>query len=384
MPRVFVPKERGPSETRVAATPETVKKLVKAGLEVAVEPGAGEAAHLPDAFYQQAGATLAEDPRAACASAEVVLRVGPPEVGSEVGEVGALAEGALLIGLLDPFERPEMVERLAAGRVSALAMELLPRTTRAQSMDALSSQASVAGYKAVLLAAWQLGRYFPLLMTAAGTIPPTRVVVVGAGVAGLQALATARRLGAVVEVSDIRAEVAEQVASLGGRFIDLPMAESGAGGGGYARQMSEEFLTRQREILKRHVAAADVVITTAAVPGKKAPRLLSADMVEAMRPGSVVVDLAAERGGNCELTRPGEEVDHRGVLVMGPLNLPAAMPLDASTLYSRNVLALLLHVLEEGKPRLDLEDEIVAGALLTHDGQVVHPALVGKPEVAKT
>jgi NAD(P) transhydrogenase subunit alpha len=241
-------------------------------------------------------------------------------------------------------------------------------------MDALSSQASIAGYKAVLLAAYRLGRYFPLLMTAAGTIPPSKVVIMGAGVAGLQAIATAKRLGATVEVSDIRPAVKEQVESLGGRFIELPLAESGEGEGGYARQMSEDFLRQQREIVARHVAAADVVITTALVPGKPAPRLVSRDMVEAMRPGSVIVDLAAEQGGNCELTRQGEEVDHHGVLVLGPPDLPSQTPYDASVLYARNVWALVQGLVADGELALDPDDEVVAGALLTHAGEVRHAA----------
>jgi NAD(P) transhydrogenase subunit alpha len=264
---------------------------------------------------------------------------------------------------------------MAERRFSSIALELLPRVTRAQTMDVLSSQASIGGYKAVVLAASRLNKYFPLLMTAAGTISPARVVVMGAGVAGLQAIATAKRLGAIVEVSDIRPEVKEQVESLGGRFIALPMAESGAGTGGYAKEMGADFLRRQRETLKEHVAAAHVVITTAQVPGKKAPMLLDREMVEVMRAGAVVVDLAAASGGNCELTRADEEVEHKGVLVLGPSNLPASMPHDASLLYARNVAALLEHVCKEGALVLDREDEIVAGALVTHDGEVVHPAV---------
>jgi NAD(P) transhydrogenase subunit alpha len=254
-------------------------------------------------------------------------------------------------------------------------MELIPRITRAQSMDALSSQANIAGYKAVLVAATRLDRYFPLLMTAAGTVRPAKVVVMGAGVAGLQAIATAKRLGAVVEVTDIRPAVKEQVASLGGRFIDLPGLESGEGTGGYAKEVGEDFLTRQREILTRHVAAADVVLTTALVPGKRAPTLLTRQMVEAMRPGSVVVDLAGEQGGNCELTRAGEEVVHGGVLVLGPTNLPGSLPRDASSLYARNVLSLLQEILEEGAITIDRENDVVGPTLLTYQGQVVHAAI---------
>jgi len=265
-----------------------------------------------------------------------------------------------------------MVETLAARKVTALAMELIPRITRAQAMDALSSQANIAGYKAVLLAASRLGRYFPMLMTAAGTVPSAKVVVMGAGVAGLQAVATAKRLGAVVWVSDVRPVVKEQVESLGGKFIDLPAQESGEGQGGYAKEMTKEFLARQQAIVKEHLASADVVITTALVPGKPAPRLVTADMVRAMRPGAVIVDLAAEQGGNCELTRPDQDVVENRVTILGPTNLPATMPLDASTLYARNVLELALLVLKGGKVNLDLGDEIVRGCLLTHDGKIAH------------
>ncbi len=368
MTSVFIPRERRPGETRVAATPETVRRMLKAGLEVAIERGAGEAAFFADAAYETAGARLLDDPAPGWGS-DVVLTVGPPQP----AEAAALRSGALLAGLLAPYRNPELVQRLAEGGVTAFAMELIPRVTRAQGMDVLSSQASIAGYKAVLLAASRLGKYFPLLMTAAGTVPPARVVILGAGVAGLQAIAIARRLGAVVEVSDIRPAVKEQVESLGGKFIELPEAMAGAGGegtGGYAREMGEDFLRRQRALVTERLAAADVAITTALVPGRPAPRLITREMVEAMRPGAVIVDLAVEQGGNCELSQADREVVHGGVLILGPSNLPAAMPHDASSLYSRNVLALLLHVLADGKPAIDTADEIVAGALLTHGGQV--------------
>jgi NAD(P) transhydrogenase subunit alpha len=356
---VLVPRERRPGETRVAATPETVKRMVKEKLEVVVERGAGAHAHLADEAYAAAGARLADE--APWGDADVVLKVAPPLA----EETARVKRGALVIGLLAPHRFPELAPALDERGASALALELLPRITRAQGMDALSSQASIAGYKAVLLAANRLGRYFPLLMTAAGTIPPARVVVMGAGVAGLQAVATAKRLGAVVEVSDIRAAVKEQVESLGGRFIELPASERGEGAGGYAREMSPEFLARQREIVARHVAAADAVITTALVPGKRAPVLVTRAMVESMAPGTVVVDLAAAEGGNCELSRPDEEVVHGEVTILAPTNLAATLAADASTIYSRNVLALLLHVLREGQVALDPADEIVGAALVT-------------------
>ncbi|HSS75691.1 MAG TPA: Re/Si-specific NAD(P)(+) transhydrogenase subunit alpha [Thermoanaerobaculia bacterium] len=377
MAKVFIPRERRPGETRVAATPETVKRMVKQGLEVAVEQGAGVASLFSDSEFEAAGARLVMQPAVAWESADVVLKVTPPGVfeGLPGHEAEGLKPGAVLIGFLAPYRNLDMVRTLAAGHVTSLALELVPRVTRAQPMDALSSQASISGYKAVILAAWRLPKYLPLLMTAAGTIKPARVVVMGAGVAGLQAIATAKRLGAVVEVSDIRAAVKEQVESLGGKFIELPQAESGEGQGGYAREMGEEFLRRQREIVQRHLAAADAVITTALVPGRPAPRLVTAEMVRAMRPGSVIIDLAVEQGGNCELSKADSEVVENGVVILGPSNLPAAMPHDASLLYARNVHALLQLVIDkEGKVAPSLDDEIIAGALLTHGGEVLHQA----------
>ncbi|MEM7481351.1 MAG: Re/Si-specific NAD(P)(+) transhydrogenase subunit alpha [Acidobacteriota bacterium] len=366
--KVFVPIEHKSGERRIALTPETIKKMVKKGLNVEVEPGAGDKAYLFDDAMTAAGATLGDG----WSSADVVVKVTPPTA----EETRRIQAGALLISFVAPHQERATVQALVDGKVNCLAMELVPRITRAQSMDALSSQASIAGYRAVLLAAARLGKYFPLLMTAAGTIPPAKVVIMGAGVAGLQAIATAKRLGAVVEVSDIRPVVQEQVESLGGKFIELPLEESGEGEGGYAKQMGEDFLRKQREIVHRHVAAADVVITTALVPGKKAPMLVPASMVEAMQPGSVIVDLAVEQGGNCELSRADEEVDHNGVIILGPSNLAAGMAHDASTLFGRNVLALLEDVLDdEGKIVLDPEsNDVVAGALLTRDGEIFHPA----------
>ena len=368
MVKVFVPKERRPGETRVAATPETVRRMIKSGLEVAVERGAGEASLFQNSEFEAAGASLLDDPAAGWEGADVVLKVTPPDDGE-----GRLKPGAVLIAFLAPYRHPDMVRALAAGNVTSLALELVPRVTRAQPMDALSSQASIAGYKAVLLAAWRLPKYFPLLMTAAGTIKPARVVIMGAGVAGLQAIATAKRLGAVVEVSDIRAAVKEQVESLGGKFIELPQAESGEGQGGYAREMGEDFLRRQREIVQRHLSQADAVITTALVPGRPAPRLITADMVHAMRPGAIIVDLAVEQGGNCELSQPDREVVENGVTIVGPSNLAATMPHDSSLLFARNVLSLLQLMLDkEGNLAVNTEDEVIAGSLLTHAGQVVH------------
>lgn len=363
MLRVFVPRERARGEQRVAATPETVRQQIKSGLQVQVEAGAGESAHLADSDYTSAGATLGPD---GWESADIVLKVAAPEA----EEAARLRSGALLIGFLAPYRNTELIETLASRGVTALAMELLPRITRAQPMDALSSQASIAGYKAVLIAASRLDKYFPLLMTAAGTIAPARVVIMGAGVAGLQAVATAKRLGAIVEVSDVRAGVQEQVESLGGRFIELPMRQSGEGAGGYAREMEEDFLRKQRAIVARHTDLADVVITTALVPGKKAPVLLTEEMVRQMRDGAVVVDLAADSGGNCELTVANEEVVRHGVTILGYSNLAATMPRDASMLYARNVQALLLHLWRDGALHLDFDDEITSATVLTHGGEV--------------
>ena len=370
MPQVFVPKEVADGETRVACTPETTKRYVKEGFEVVVESGAGRHAHFDDAHYADAGATIVDsaDADAAWAQADVILRVYP--ITAE--QASKIKAGALLIGFMSPHKNHDAVRALRDGRISTVAMEPVPRISRAQSMDALSSQASISGYQAVLLAATYLDKYFPLLMTAAGTIQPAKIVIMGAGVAGLQAIATARRLGAVVEVSDIRPTVKEQVESLGGRFIDFPMDESGEGEGGYARELTPEQLKAQQEVVRKKVVAADAVITTALVPGRPAPKLITKDMVQEMREGAVIVDLAVEQGGNCELSKSGEMVVESGVTIIGHPNLPAATPADASLLYARNIQALLLNFLEEGKLQLDFEDEIVAGALLTHDGEVRH------------
>jgi NAD(P) transhydrogenase subunit alpha len=369
--RVVVPREARSGETRAAATPETVKRLIKlgapGGIEVEVEAGLGVPASFPDEAYRAAGATVTDRPGLEGAGA--VLRVGPPSA----ADCARLAPGTFLAGLLAPYREDAVVRALAERGVTAIALELLPRITRAQPMDALSSQASVAGYKAVLLAASRLGKHFPLLMTAAGTIPPARVVVMGAGVAGLQAIATARRLGAVIEVSDIRPAVKEQVESLGGKFIELPQVEAGEGSGGYAKELSAEALAKQRQILTERVAQADVVITTALVPGRPAPRLVSREMVEAMRPGALIVDLAAEQGGNCELSKIGEEVSHRGVTILAPANLATTVAADASTLYARNLFALVQYLWKDGALRFDESDELVAGCLLTHGGEIRHP-----------
>ncbi len=362
-------REHRAGETRVAATPETVKRLVKEGLKVSVEEGAGAGAFLRDAQYTEAGAQLVPADGKSWAHADMVLKVSPPMP----DEAERLKRGAVLIGFTSAHKNPDAVRTLAARGATALAMELVPRITRAQKMDALSSQANIAGYKAVLLAAAALPSYFPLLMTAAGTVQPAKVVVLGAGVAGLQAIATARRLGAVVEVSDVRPAVKEQVQSLGGRFIELPLEETGEGSGGYAKELSKEALAKQQALVSQRIVASHVVITTALVPGRPAPRLVTADTVRQMRGGAVIVDLAAEQGGNCELTRPGEtHVTENGVTIIGHTNLPATLPQDASALYARNVLEVVLLVTKGGELTLDLEDEIVRGMLLTHAGELRH------------
>ncbi|QND82352.1 NAD(P) transhydrogenase subunit alpha N-domain-containing protein [Chromobacterium vaccinii] len=364
---IVIPAERLAGEHRVAATPDTVKKLVGAGHAVVVEQGAGLAAALPDAAFLAAGATIAERRQEMLAAADIVLAVRMPEA----ADVAALKPGAVLVGMLAPYQNP-LLPQLAAQRVSAFALELLPRTTRAQSMDVLSSQNNIAGYKAVLLAGQFYPRFMPMLMTAAGTVKAAKTLVLGVGVAGLQAIATAKRLGAVVEAYDVRPATREQVESLGAKFVEVPMTddEKAASGGVYAREMSAEFLARQNALIAQRAAAADIVISTALIPGKPAPRLLSADAVAAMKPGSVIVDLAAEAGGNCELTRPGEAwLTGNGVRVVGLTNLPAMLAADASSLYARNLHTFLGLLLGEGGLTLDLDDELVAATLVTHQGE---------------
>ena len=364
--KVGVPKEALAGERRVAIVPETARGLVKATIQVMVEAGAGEPAFFSDAAYIDAGANVTDAPTAFAADA--VLKVQPPTA----DEVGRLREGSVLISFLQPATNADVIGALAKRKVSAFSLDLVPRISRAQSMDALSSQAGIAGYKAVLLGANHLPKFFPLLMTAAGTVAPARVLVMGAGVAGLQAIATARRLGAVVEAYDVRPAVKDEVKSLGATFLELPL-ETQEGAGGYAKEQSEDFLRRQRELIGDRVAASDVVITTAAIPGRKAPILVTADMVRRMRAGSVIIDLAAETGGNCELTEPGKIIQVGGVTIDGTKNLPSAMPVHASQLYSKNVSTLLLLLVKDGALRLDFTDEIVKGACVTYNGEVVNP-----------
>jgi NAD(P) transhydrogenase subunit alpha len=373
--KVGVPKETWPGETRVAVVPAAVAGLLKAGLEVAVEQDAGTAAGFTDDAYRTQGATLVSRPEVFRTS-DILLQVR-----ATPGEPALLRRGQTVIGFADPLGAPEGVRAVAATGATLLSMELMPRITRAQSMDALSSMATVAGYKAVLLAATTLPRMFPMLMTAAGTVSPARVFIMGAGVAGLQAISTARRLGAKVEAYDVRPAVKEQVQSLGARFVELPLESGDAEDkGGYAKAQDEAFYKRQREMMLKVVAQSDVVITTALIPGKRAPILLTTEMVEAMAPGSVIVDLAAERGGNCELTRPDEIVVHRGVTILGPSNPPALVPYHASQMYSKNITTFLTHLLgkdgaQQAALPINLDDEITRETLLTRDGEVVHPRI---------
>jgi proton-translocating NAD(P)+ transhydrogenase subunit alpha len=363
--RVAVLRETTPGERRVALVPDAVARLREAGFELAVEAGAGAAAGFPDELYVAAGADLVPDAATAIAAAGAVVRVRTPAP----TETETLPAGIVLIGFLEPLTDADGVERLRRRGVIAFAMEAIPRITRAQSMDALSSQATIAGYKAALIAADRVPKLFPLLMTAAGTVPPARVLVLGAGVAGLQAIATTRRLGAVVSAFDVRPGVQEQVESLGASFLELGVrAEETAGG--YATELTDEQQARQQAALEEHIAAMDVVITTALVPGRPAPRLIPATVVRRMRPGSVVVDLAAEAGGNCELTVPGEEVVRDGVTIVGLTNLPSLVPSDASRLYARNVSALLEHLAPGGELQLDFADEITAGACVARPEEV--------------
>ncbi len=364
--KIGVPKETAANERRVALTPDVAGRLVKAGLSVLLERGAGAAASFGDDTYGAAGATPVATAADAFGQSDIVLKVQPPSA----PEVRLCREGSALVALFQPSAEPAIVSQLAARNVTAFSLALLPRITRAQPMDVLSSQATVAGYKAVLLAAGATGRFFPMLVTAAGTLPPARVLVLGAGVAGLQAIATARRLGAVVSAFDVRAAAKEQVESLGARFLEMQLGEQAEAAGGYAKQLSEETHRRELAFIALHVKDADVVITTAAIPGKRAPVLITAEAVRGMKQGALIVDLAAETGGNCELTEPGTEVRHSGVLVLGPLNVPSTLPLHASQMYARNISSFLLHVARDGKLVLDFDDEIIRETCVTHAGEV--------------
>lgn len=387
---ISVPKETFPGERRVALTPSRLAALTKAGLSVQIESGAGEAAGFPDDAYRSRNATIVADRGSLLAGGDVILQVRTPGANPHSGpaDIAHYKAGALVIGFAEPLTQPTITQAMAQRGVTLLAVELIPRISRAQSMDALSSMASIAGYKAVLLAANELARLFPMMMTAAGTITPAKVLVIGAGVAGLQAIATARRLGAVVSAYDVRPAVKEQILSLGAKFIELPLETGDAQtAGGYAKEQSAEQQRRQRELMAGAVREADVVISTAAVPGKKAPVLITADMVRGMRPGSVIIDLAAATGGNCELTRADERVETDGVCILGPTNLPSTLAFHASELYSNNLCQLLLHLVKDGKLVFDQNDPISRDSMVTRDGQVVNATVSGswgaaiKPEV---
>lgn len=366
---VGVCKETKKNETRVALTPEGTKKLISLGFSVQIEKGAGLASSYMDENYSDAGASITATRDEVLSSCDFLLAVQAPDEAS----IKQMKPDSVLVSFIWPLQNKEYVELLKTQKISSLAMDTIPRISRAQTMDALSSMSNIAGYKAALLGANQLDKYLPMMMTAAGTIPPAKVLVLGAGVAGLQAIATSKRLGAVVEAFDIRPAVKEQVESLGAKFVEVPLEEEGESKGGYAKELNERNKEKQREVIHEHVKKSDIVITTALIPGRPAPLLITKTMVEDMTPGSVVVDIAAEQGGNCEVTKPGETYYHKGVAVLGPLNLPASLAYHASRLYSKNMLALLDLLVEEGKPNFNFDDEIIVNATVTHNGELISP-----------
>lgn len=370
--KLAIPKERQDGETRVAASPETVKKLIGLGLDVTVEAGAGQHASISDADYQAAGATIASGEAEALKDADIVFKVRAPSD----EEIGLFKKGAMLAAILNPYDDKARVKKYADAGINAFAMEFMPRITRAQSMDVLSSQSNLAGYKAVVNAAAAFTRATPMMMTAAGTIAPARAFVMGVGVAGLQAIATAKRLGCIVSATDVRSTTKEQVESLGGTFVMVESEESGDAAGGYAKEMSDEYKRAQAALVAEHIKKQDIVITTALIPGRPAPELVSEEMVKSMKPGSIIVDLAAERGGNCPLTEPGKTVVKHGVTIIGDLNVAAQLAVDASALYSKNLLNFITPFIDgETKAlKIDWEDEVITGTCLTRDGKVVHPA----------
>lgn len=375
--KIAVPTELREGERRVALAPETCKKLVKAGMEIGIQAGAGQAAGFPDAEYVSAGAVVETGHESLLGGADFVLKVNPPQATGGGHEVDLLKPGSMLISTLIPSRNLDTIRRLAERRITAFSTDLIPRITRAQAMDTLSSMSNIAGYKAVIIAANELSKYFPMFMTAAGTVLAAKVFVIGAGVAGLQAIATAKRLGATVEATDTRPVVKEQVESVGGKFVGVETSESAQDAGGYAKELSQEFYRKQAELIADRCAASDVVITTALIGGVKAPKLITEEMVAGMRPGSVIVDLAAEAGGNCTLTEPGRTAVKHGVKICAPLNLPSELAYHASLLFSRNLAAFVTAFWKDKRFNLDLNDEIIKGALVTHDGAVVHAATRG-------
>ena len=375
--KIAVPKERKPKENRVALTPEVVSSLVKSGFEVLIEQGAGENSFFQDEDYTKAGAVLIKDPNQIYSDADVLLKVNAPSV----DEISRMKPDSVLISFMFASTHPELIDACMKQGISAFSMDAIPRISRAQKMDALSSQSNLAGYKTVILAANALGKIFPLMMTAAGTMKPAKIVIMGAGVAGLQAIATAHRMGAQVEVSDIRPETKEQVESLGGKFIEVKADDSMKTEGGYVKAVSEEFLKKQQELIFKHVTAADIVITTALIPGKKAPILVTEDMVKNMKFGSVIVDMAVEQGGNCVLSENDKTVVKHGVTIIGESNLPSMLPLNASQLYAKNISTFLLHLSTKDAFKWEMEEEITRGSLIIHKGKAVHPT-VAKPVLA--
>ena len=368
---VVIPKENLENETRVAATPGTVRELIKSGLKVFVESDAGSAAHFSNEAFENAGATILESKRDLMSKADIVLKVMPPTL----DQIVLLQPKSTMVSFCQTTRDLDTVKALKEQSVTGFSMHLIPRTTLAQKMDALSSQANIAGYKAVLMAASRIGIYMPLLMTAAGTIRPAKVLVLGAGVAGLQAIATAKRLGSQVEAFDVRAVVKEQVESLGAKFIEVESSDDeGVGEGGYAKETSDDYKKRQQELIHDHISKSDVVITTALIPGRPAPILITTSMVDAMKPGSVIMDLASENGGNCELTEKDEVIDHNGVTIDGTSNIPGSMPVHASELYAKNITAFITYMINDGQLELDLDDEIVSGAMYTHLGEITNEA----------
>ncbi|MCX5870205.1 MAG: Re/Si-specific NAD(P)(+) transhydrogenase subunit alpha [Deltaproteobacteria bacterium] len=366
--KLAVLKETEEGENRVALIPDSIKRLSQKGFAVLVEAGAGSGAGYSDQEYEQAGTTLVSSPQELAGQADCVVKVRPPSM----EEAETLRNNSVLIAILQPALRHDLVRKLAERQITSFGLDIIPRTTLAQSMDVLSSMSTIAGYKAVLQAADTINRFFPMLMTAAGTIAPAKVLVIGAGVAGLMACATAKRLGGVVEAFDVRPEVKEQVHSVGARFIEVPVNENGSGSGGYAKEMSDEYKQKQAELISRHIAKSDVVIPTALLPGRKAPILISEEQVASMKPGSVIVDLAAEMGGNCALTQPGQTIIAHGVTIIGHSNLPSTLSFHASQMFSRNIEKFLLHLCDEKGFRMNMEDEITRGSLVTKDGKVLH------------
>jgi len=366
--KLAVLKENVPGENRVAVIPDSVKRLTKKGIEVIVQAGAGTVSGFADSDYEQAGAIIEDSIDKLCAESDAVVKVQP----ASLDEVAKFKPGSIYISIIQPLLRHDLVNKLAEQQVTSFSLDSIPRITLAQSMDVLSSMSTIAGYKAVLMAADNINKFFPMLMTAAGTVAPARVMVLGAGVAGLMACATAKRLGAVVEATDVRPVVKEQVQSVGAKFLEVKSEESGEAEGGYAKEMSEDYKKKQAEMIASHIAKADVVIPTALIPGRKAPILITEDHVKSMKPGSVIVDLAAEMGGNCAVTKPGENIVKHGVLIIGHTNLPSTMSFHASQMFSKNIEKYLFHLTDEKGFMLNLEDEITKGSMITHKGEIVH------------